>query len=226
MSQLIDIFLQPGKTFAQLREKPTFLLPLALLAVLSAVMMLLYFNQVDPEWYLDHTVAAGGEMSASEQAQARKMIPGARTMGYITAVMSLLGLLLITAISALYYMLAGKVTGNAVSFRHGMSLASWSSMPLLLGTLVGLVGVLSMTPQTSLESLMLLNIDPLLVQLPVDHAWATVARSFSLLHLWVLFLVALGWRTWGRTGWLQAAVVALLPSVLVYGAMAAYAVLR
>lgn len=34
MSHLIDIFLQPGKAFAQLREKPTFLLPLLLLGVL------------------------------------------------------------------------------------------------------------------------------------------------------------------------------------------------
>lgn len=189
--------------------------------------MLLYFNSVDPAWYLDHTLAAGGsEMSASEREQARKMIPGAQAMAYITAVTSLLGVAFIAAITALYYMLAGKITGSPVSFRHGMSLASWANMPLVLGILVALIGVLTMTPQTSLESLMLVNVDPLMLQLPADHRWATLARSFSLLNFWVLFLAALGWRVWGRTSWLQAIVVVALPSVLIYGGMAVYALTR
>ena len=36
----------------------------------------------------------------------------------------------------------------------------------------------------------------------------------------LVFLLALGWRTWTRSGWLQATVVAVLPSVVVFGIMA------
>ncbi|MGY0557527.1 YIP1 family protein [Lysobacter sp. A421] len=223
MSHLIDIFLQPSKVFADLREKPTFLLPLLVIAVLSAAMTLAYFLRVDPDWYLDQATLA---MSAGDAAQAREMMPGARTMGYIGAISSPLVIVVIMALTSLYYLLAGKVTGNAVSFKHGMSLASWASMPAVLGTLVALIGALMMDPQTSLESLMLANVDPLLVQLPADSPWSALARSFSLLVFWSLFLTALGWRIWGKTSWLQATVVAALPSVLIYGGMAAFALLK
>ena len=63
------------------------------------------------------------------------------------------------------------------------------------------------------------------VQLPVDHDWAMLARSFSLLNFWVWFLAALGWKTWFRTGWGQALIVALLPSIVIYGVMALFAIL-
>lgn len=227
MIHLIDIFLQPAKVYGELKAKPTFVVPLLLVGLLTAAVMLLYSMKVDPTWYVDHALAAGGgEMSASELEQARKMIPGARVMGYIGAATALLGGVLVAALYALYFMLAGRITGTTTSFKHGMSLGSWASMPLLLGVLVALVGVLSMTPQTGLESLMLTNVDPLLVQLPADSPWSTLAKSFSLLNLWALFLIALGWRVWGRTSWTQAIVVAVLPSTVIYGAMALFALLK
>ena len=91
------------------------------------------------------------------------------------------------------------------------------------GAVIG--GVLTSSNQTPFESLQLLNIDPLLVQLPMDHDWSMFAKSFSLLNFWVWFLSALGWKTWFRTGWGQALVVALLPSIVIYGAMALFAII-
>lgn len=227
MTHLMDIFLQPDKAFDDLKGKPTFLLPLLLTALTTAAMILLYFSNVDPAWYLAQTIAAGGgDMSASEIEQARKVMPGAQIMGYFGAAGALLGTAVMAALYALYFMLAGKITGASTSFRHGLSLTGWAGMPLLLGTVVALVGALTMAPQTSLESLMLTNVDPLLLHLPVDSPWSKLATSFSLLNLWVVFLIVLGWRTWGRTGWTQAIVVAALPSVVIYGAMAAWALLK
>ena len=227
MTHLVDIFLQPGKVFDALKDKPTFLLPLLLTAALSAALILLWSMKVDPAWYLDHTLAAGGgDMSASEIEQARKVMPGARVMGYVGGAGALLGTALAAALYALYFMLAGKITGTTTSFKHGLSLTGWAGMPLLLGTVVALLGVATMAPQTGMESLMLTNVDPLLLLLPVDSPWSTLAKNFSLLNLWAVFLIALGWRTWGRTGWTQAIVVAALPSVVIYGAMAAWALLK
>lgn len=224
MTHLMDIFLQPGKVFADLKTRPTFVPPLLLTALLGAAMILLYSMKVDPVWYVDHTAAViSPDASASELAQLKKGVPGARTMGYIGVVMAVLGTGIAAALYALYFMLAGKVTGAATSFKHGLSLTSWAGMPLVLGTVVALIGVFTMTPQTGMEALMLTNADPLLVQLPADHPWSTFAKNFSLLNLWAVSLIALGWRVWGRTSWTQAIVVAALPSVVIYGAMALWA---
>jgi hypothetical protein len=224
MSQIINIFLEPGKVFAELKEKPTFMLPLILVTLATIAMTLMYFMKVDSAWFIDHTLMAGGkEMSAAEIAQAKSFMPSAKTMGIIGAVTAPIGIAFFTLLFALYYFVAGKVTGTAIGFKHGVSLASWCSMPMLLGTIVAIVGVFMMSPQTSLESLNLTNLDPLLLQLPADSPWKRLASSFSLLNFWSIFLAALGWKTWGKTSWAEAITVAIIPSVLIYGVMAAWA---
>ena len=96
--------------------------------------------------------------------------------------------------------------------------------------LLGLVVMREMLlagPDEPLESLMLTNLDPLLVQLPPESPWLGLARGFSLLNFWTWFLLALGWRIFSRgAGWLQSVVVALLPSVIIYGIMAAIALAK
>lgn len=227
MSHLINIFLEPGKTFAALKDKPTFLMPALLLALVAVAATTTYFLTVDPAWFAEHQVAqmlaSRPEMSPAEVEQARQFMPGARASAYFAGPMVALVLVIVFSLYALYYLLAGKVTGNDVGFRRGLSLAAWSSMPTLLGNLVVLGGVLTSSPQTPFESLQLLNVDPLLVQLPLDHAWSSLAKNFSLLNFWAWFLAALGWKTWFRTGWGQAWAVSLLPSLVIYGVWAAFA---
>lgn len=226
MSQLINIFLEPSKVFVELREKPTFLVPALIVTVLSALAATLYFFTVDPDWFANHQLAAASaEMSAAEIEQAKQFMPGARTLAYVTALTTPLLLAVVYVIIAVYYLLAGKVTGKVVSFRHGLALTAWSAMPMVLGALVALVGVFTSDNQSSYESMQLLNVDPLLVQLPMDHDWALLARSFSLLNFWVWFLAALGWKTWFRTGWGSALFVVMLPNLVIYGVMALFALI-
>jgi hypothetical protein len=221
MSQLINIFLEPAKVFAELREKPTFLLPLLLSVVVGSLAILAYHLHVDPEWFIEHrNQAMAGQMTKAELEQVSAMLPGARASGYIGVVMVLIMTAVIYPLLALYYLLAGKIAGKAVGFRHGLSLAAWSGVPMVLASVITLIGTFTSSPQTSLESLQLLSIDPLFVQLPLDHAWATFAKSTNLLSLWVMFLAALGWKTWFRTGWGQALGVTLFPWLLFYGALA------
>jgi hypothetical protein len=216
--KLVDVFLDPSKHFAAEKEKPTFLVPLLVFMALSVAMVLAYHLRVDPAWFADFQLSvAGAEMTEAEKAQAKQFMPGARTAGYIGAVVSLIAVPLMFTIFALYYFLAGKIAGAAVSFKHGLSLAAWGSMPTALTLIVATVGALTMAPQTSQFSLMLTNVDPLLVQLPMDHALSSLAKNFNLLGFWAIAITALGWKTFTRSGWGAAVFVAALPSVLIYG---------
>lgn len=228
MAHLVDIFLQPTKVFEDLRERPAFALPLLLLVALSAALPLWYFLTVDTAWYVQHMLLASGrELSAADLEKTKSMMQaGAHTMPYFGAASAAILGVIVLCVYALYLMLAGKVTGAAMSFKRGLSLISWSTMPALLGLLVALVGVATMKPHTPLESLMLTNVDPLLVQLQPDSPWLGLARGFSLLNFWTWFLLALGWRTFNRASWTQSTIVALLPSVVVYGIMAAIALAK
>jgi hypothetical protein len=227
MSNLVDIFLQPGKVFEDLRERPRFALPLLLLVALSAALPLWYFLTVDSAWYVQHMMLASGrDMSAADIEKMQAIMPGTQRMAYIGAASAAVVGVIVSCLFALYFMLAGKVTGAAMPFRRGMSLVAWSNMPALLGLLVALVGVATMKPHTPLEALMLTNVDPLFVQLPLDSKWGALARGFSLLNVWTWFLLALGWRTFNRAGWRQSIVVAVLPGAVIYGVMVLVALLK
>lgn len=221
MTKLVDIFLQPSKVFAQEREHPTFLVPWMVLVVFTVAFTLAYFLRVDPAWYADHMLdASATEMTAKQAAQAKAMMPGARTMAAFGAVGGVVSLALMFAITGLYFWLAAKVTGRQLGYRHGLSLATWSAMPAVLGAVIALVGALMMTPQTGIESLMLTHVDPLLISIPKGEPGRRLAQNADLLSLWTVFLGALGWRVFTRSGWLQAIVVAVLPLAVMYGILA------
>lgn len=216
--KLVDIYLEPAKVFAAERERPTVLLPIAVMVVVSAAMILAYFLRVDAAWFQDFQLTMGGqEMTAAEIAQAKQFMPSAKTQGYIGAASAVLFVPIMYAIFGLYYLLAGKIAGAPLTFKHGLSLAAWGSMPGVLGLIVGFVGALTMAPQTPQHSLMLTHVDPLLVQLPFDHAMSGIAKGFDLLVVWSIALGAIGWKAFTRSGWGAAVFVAALPSVLIYG---------
>lgn len=221
MAKLVDIFLQPSNVFAQEREHPTFLLPWLLLTGLTVAFTLAYFLNVDAGWYADHMLdASRGDMTAKQIAQAKAVMPGARSMAIIGSVGSVVSFALIFAVMGLYFWLASKVTGKALGYKHGLSLATWASMPALLGTVVALVGALTMSPQTGIKSLMLTHVDPLIVSVPAGQPGHRLAQNADLLSLWTLFLSALGWRVFTRSGWAQAIAVAVIPLLVMFGILA------
>lgn len=229
MSHLINIFLEPAKVFGALKEKPSFVAPFLVLAAFTIASTLSYFLTVDPAWFSEYQVsqilAGNPDMTKEQVAQAQAFMPGARISGYIGAGFAVVFLGIVYLVLGLYYLLAGKVTGNAAGYKHGLALATWSSMPMVIASIVIIGGVFTSSNQTPFESLQMLNVDPLLVQLPIGHDWSTLAKSFSLLNFWTWFLAALGWKTWFRTGWGQAVFVAVLPSLVIYGVMALVAIL-
>lgn len=231
MKHLLNIFLDPGRVFAELKGNPSFWLPLLLLIVVNIALMLTYFGSVDPDWFSEHqwrqmeAQQSGRDLSAAEIEQMKQFMPGARNAGYIATVTTPLFIVIVMLISALYYWLAGKITGSNLSYKQGFTLVAWVSMPGALGIAVALVGALVMSPQTGLESLMLTHLDPLLLQLPLDHAWSRFARTLDLMMLWSIFLGALCWHTWNRTSWAQAIIVAVLPTLVIFGVWALVIVL-
>ncbi|WP_397572473.1 YIP1 family protein [Silanimonas sp.] len=216
--KLVDIFLDPAKVFTAEKDKPTFLLPMAIMVVLSVAMILAYYLRVDSVWFQDFSLTMmGQEMTPAEIAQAKQFMPGAKVQGYIGAAGTLIFVPIVYAVFALYYFLAGKIAGAGLSYKHSLSLTTWAAMPTALGALIGTIGALTMEPQTPLHAISLTRIDPLLVQLPFDHDLSTLAKGFDLLGFWAIALGAIGWKTFTRSGWGSAVFVAALPSVLIYG---------
>ena len=218
LKDLIDIFLQPGPVLQRQYEKPNGWLPVILLSLVGTVFVYLYFSKVDPEFFIRTSMERDGDEPTKQQADAIAAAGGSSAMLlWPSTIGAALGSVVMMCVLALYFLLAGKVTGLAVGFKQGLALAGWSSMPGILASLLGIYGTLGMTPQTFLDALSYTTLDPMLVQLAPDSPWKALAGSFSFLTLWSIGLAALGWKLWSRGGWGAAISIAALPYALVFG---------
>lgn len=218
MKDLVDIFLQPGPVLARQYEKPNGWLPMLLIAALGAAFYYLYFSTVDVGWFFrESTERSGREVSTAEMDALERSADNPAFV-WTSTIGSLFGIAVFLLLWAVYFVLAGKLTGLAVSFKQGLGLSGWASMPSILGSLLALYGTVGMAPQTFVGDLMLTSLDPMLLQLPAESPWKTFATSFNFLNLWVIGLAALGWKLWSRDpGWTKPIVVAALPFALVHG---------
>lgn len=227
MKKLIDIFLQPSAVFANLRERPQPSVPILVLLVASTLGTTLYFQQVDLGWFMEQSILQSNpEISDAELARLRDNGAASEAIRWAAPLSSIIGLGAVFLILGFYFWLVGKLTAVALTFKESLALASWSSMPTLINSLLIVVGTLGMDSQTPLESLSLTTLDPLWIQLPIDHPWKTFASSFTFLVFWTTFLGAIGWRELaGTPRWPGAITIAALPSVLIFGGMAISALL-
>ncbi|WP_395641406.1 Yip1 family protein [Rudaea sp.] len=227
MIDLFNIFLEPTQVFRRLRERPTYWLPLLALSVASALFVYVYFSKVDAGWFIESSLSASAkDLSEKQVEQSSAMMPSIKALKYIGIVSAFVTTGIILAIYASYLFLVGKMVNRPISFRQGMALTAWSSMPLVLGSVMAVVAAFLMTPQTPLESLMLTHVDPLITHMPIESRWRSVAQNVDLLSFWTIGLTALGWKTGEDVTWRQATIVAALPNLVYYIGLLSFAVFR
>lgn len=213
---LLTVFTEPQQFFAALKDKPHFALPFWLLALGTALVLYLYYQRVDFDWMVDMLLST--EKLGPEEMDAARKGMNREIMSWSSIVLAPLGMLIAFLLATVYYLLAGKIAGVQQGFKAWFAFSVWSSAPLLLSTVVALLHVLTMQSQTLPDALYLTHLDPMLISLPLGHAWRGLSTSVDLLSLWGIALGAIGWRSWTQSGWAQAIVVASLPSLIIYGA--------
>jgi len=228
LKDLIDIFLDPSSVLSRQREEARWWLPLMLLVVSAAAVTYLFLGKVDSAWLIEQQILNSGEdVSEQQLAAIRGASPGGSFVIWSSTIGSAIMVATVMALFGGFFMLAGKFSKTDFTFKHGLTLASWSQMPTLINTLLMLIGVLSMSPQTSLESLSLTSLNALFLDLPADDPWYSFATTFSVLVPWTIVLAALGWKLWsGATRWTAPLLIATLPHFIIYGAMAIWAMTR
>ena len=227
MKDIIDIFLQPTPVLQRLQEKPTWLLPLALLSLASMVGTFLYFSAVDATWFLERSILQSNpDISEAQLKAIRDSNSDGGFLRWSATLGAAVGLLIVLLAYGGYFWLAGKLTAPTMSYRQGLALATWSSMPTLINSILIIIGTVGMDPQTPLESLSITTLDPLLMQLDADSPWKSLATSFTFLAFWTIWLGASGWKSWMRAErWSTPLVVAAAPSVGIFGFMVIKALL-
>jgi hypothetical protein len=215
-----NVFLEPSPTFARLKGKTNAWLPLLISVLLSLAVMYWWVATLDFDWLREHMLSAKPDAKPEVRAaMAHAMTP--KFMMWSTGISVVSGNLLIFAVTAVYYLLAGKVIGSAIGYGKWFGFAVWTSVPRLLVVPLSMLQIVTSHGQLAPEDLNMVSLNYLLFHLPLSHPWASLAGSIDLTTFWSMALATIGLKAWtGRPAGTCLAVV-LLPYLVIYGLWAA-----
>lgn len=207
----------PTHVFAELRERPRFWFPLLLMICATAAVSYWYHSTVDVEWLKSVLVANNGHMTDEQSAAALNMITRT-TLVWSSLVGTFIIIPVIFLFHATILLVTAKVTRVPLGFRYWFTLVCWSSLPALIGLVVGAILLaMSDTTQISPGVLQALSLNELLLHRPEGSPGKALLDTLSIPAFLSWALIIVGVKTWSRRSWEFSAAFVLIPLALIFG---------
>jgi hypothetical protein len=227
MQACIDIFFSPQSAFTSIKQKKGWSwLPFLLVMVASSSVFAYYFNVVDIDFYNEQSIEQGAAMTGLSYEELKEMSPPAdASSSMLQTILSIcFGLIFGNLIIALYYLLITKMTAkNELSFGDWFGFSWWVNLPLVLSYLASILVIFfASDSQIPMHSLQPTSINSLLLSLPISSPWHGFFEAITLFSIWTIALAFFGLKAWLNTETPKAIIIAIIPSVILYGAWALY----
>ena len=218
IKNLVNILTSPTEAFRSISEKPTVLAPFVLLLGVAIFTQYWVMYTIDFDYFIEETVrqtALAQDVAESQVRQGLSTMTPA-LMGTIGAVATAVLLSVILVIWATYLNLIARLGDDRHGFKHFLSLACWTAMPLLFSNLATiLTTAFNRSGELSQSQLTPLSFNNLFFQ--TSGPLAGILNSTDPMMLWSLVLSVLGYRYLSGTSTLKAVLVVLIPMLLIYG---------
>ncbi len=221
LNNFIDILTAPTAAFTRLKQFPTFWAPLLLLLVMTIATTCGYMLLNNEGFVRDQMIEQAGnfrQMTKEQRAQLEKSVQALSltTQAIVSSIAVCIVVPVVLAISAAYLTLMAKFGSAPLDFRHWFTMTCWNTVPTFFSNLAALLVLLTdanhQVPQGDLQVLGLVH----LLNLNIH---SQTLQQFGLMQIWGLVLGVIGYRQWTGTSWLGASLVALAPTVVIYGAI-------
>jgi len=217
---MVDIVAAPGKALDEIKSHTSWLWwPLLISMLLASGLMLYYYNWVDFSWLIEETIRS---LPAEDRAEAADVIRDFMSVGtstWTTVLAIVVMSLVIYTIQATYLHLANKLTtGAEIGFGQWFSFSVWTAFVGVFGTLAAFVVVfMADSNQLAAEKLQVLSLNSLLVHASAGDPLFTWASSISLVSIWTIVLISIGYARWTGAEIVKSTIIAALPWVLIFG---------
>ncbi|WP_144395252.1 YIP1 family protein [Pleionea sediminis] len=218
-STLVNIFISPNEAFSDIKQRNTFFVPILLLVSVTVVFWIWYFFSIDANWLINHYInqeTSEGSMSIEDQ-EALSSIITIETLVVLTIIATVGLLFFANLLLATYFTILSSLKTQDISFGKWFSFIYWTSLPTLV-----LVCNMAVTYSIANEAIAPEALSTIafsnLLGLEVGHKWHSLTSSLSLVTLWSLALMVLGYRHWTKSSTTTAIIVVVLPFAVFYGA--------
>lgn len=216
LSVLPQMFYEPKAAFESLKEKPNAWLPLILIVFSTLAIVFWYFSVVDFTWMVEHMISSKPDMKPEEREVMEKFMTK-NLMMYPAIGGALVGLPIFYAIYALYFLLASKIMGSAITYGKWFAFSTWISVPSLIAIPLMVLQIVSGDGKIAFEDLNMLSLNYLVFHFPIGHPFASMLGGLSLTTFWTMFLSFVGLRVWTGRSAMSCAVASVLPYAVIYG---------
>jgi Yip1 domain len=132
VATLFNIFIEPGRTFEDLRRKPRFLLATLIISILTTAYVFGLYYKVGDEGYRRFVLE---QINKSPQAdsltseQKNNAVNMQMTVGNVVRYIMPVFVIISIAFGALLYWLGGKIFGGTGNYLHAVSVWVYSTLP-------------------------------------------------------------------------------------------------
>lgn len=215
-----DIFTKPNRVFATIKDVHNWSwIPFILVAAAGTLPIYYYFNFVDFAWYTELLIqVSAGDTSPAEQNIMRNVMPDQAQTLWATLFGSVIGVIIASAILALYLNIMTKADDECVQgFTDWYGFAWWVSVPSIVASLLGLLA-LFLTQDNQVE-LTIIAPTSLAFIFGIDSLsdWAPLLQSIRLESIWVMYLIAVGLSQWTQLPMKRNYTIAIAPYVIIFG---------
>lgn len=217
---LLNIFLEPRKTFEDVRPHTAWLwYPLILALGALVVVFVSYYGTAD--WDVirqqQSDILSNYHLTRDQINQALSSLTRTKLV-LQTSIGLTIFFAIIYLIQALYLFLAAKVTGSEVtSFGAWFNFTCWAYFPSFLGSIASLAAFIAYGKQATFMSVDVTSLNTLIFKVPMDSPWFSMLSNLHLALFWSFALMAIGFSAWTKKSLGKSATIVLAPHVLIYG---------
>jgi len=194
VGRIVGVVLSPKSTFADIARKPSWLLPVILLAVLGAVVAVALNQKMDWRGYMSQQIEKSPRAGALSAEQKQQQIEAGAKFAPISAYVFGIPAPLVVVLTVAGVMLGAYnlMAGANINYKTALAIVSHAFVPAMLGNLLFLLVLFLKPPGTfDLENPVATNVA---VFLPEGSAkWLeALAKNIDILAIWITLLIAAG----------------------------------
>ena len=216
----------PTAAFNDLRERPRFVFPLVLVIVASIGILFWYYSVVDIDWLKDAMFSNNPDIQKLPDDQRVKALGmfTRTTLLWGSVIGALFAVPFFLLLQTIYLLVAAKITKLPQGFVHWFALSCWASLPIVLNSVVAAILILLRdNAQVGVGVMQALSLNELVFHRPMGSPGYSMISSLGIPSFLSWLLMIIGVHTWSQRSWLFSAVYILLPVVVIYGIVAAFA---
>jgi len=193
-ARLIGVFFSPGKTFADIARRPTWWIPIVVMAVLGTIYLNAFTQRVGWESVIRPAIERlpnAQAMTAQQREQAIERAAGLyKYLGYGGSAVGTLFYVFLIAVLLMF--LFDTIQGAGIGLKRMMAIVAYGFLPLAIQTLLSMLVLFLKDPEEfDLQNPLIFNVGAFLSS-DTPAALRALGSSIDLFSLWIIVLLAIG----------------------------------